>query len=76
MVIRKTLTALAAAGLVFASAASAATGLDAPLRQASAMAEGEELAGEGIGWIIAALVAAGVVYVIVDDDDDDEPESP
>ncbi len=76
MLIRKTLTALAATGLVFAGAASAANVGEAPARQASAIGEGEDLAGAGIGWIIAALVAAGVVYVIVDDDDDEEPESP
>ncbi len=70
------LLALAAAGSVtLAGAASASAAIDLPVRQAAVVAENEGLVGSGLGFIIAALVAAGVVYVIVDDDED-EPQSP
>ena len=75
MTIRKTLSALAAASLVFGGAASAATA-NASLREAAPVDESEQLGGVGaIGWIIAAAVAVGVALVIIDDDDED-PVSP
>lgn len=76
MTIRKTLSALVAASIVFGSAASAATGADAVLRQSAPVEEGEQIAGAGLGWAIAIAVAAGIALVIIEDDeDDDEPES-
>jgi len=77
MTLRKGLSALVATSLVFGGAASAAAaGAADSLRQPARVAESENLAGGGaIGWIIAALVAAGVALVIVEDDSD-EPVSP
>jgi len=77
MTLRKGLSALVATSLVFGGTASAAAaGAADSLRQPARVAEGEELAGAGaVGWIIAALVAAGVALVIIEDDED-EPASP
>ena len=75
MKIRKTLSALVATGIVFGSAASAATPI-APVRQPAATQDKEGLGGVSvIGWIIAAAVAAGVILVIVNDDNN-SPVSP
>ena len=75
MTMRKALTAAVATGLVFSGAASAATMGQTALRNAAPVEDAEQLAGGGIGFIVAAIVAAGVLFVILDDDDN-EPASP
>ena len=76
MVLRKAITATMAATLALVGTASAsAAGDNIAARQAADVNEGEQLAGMGMGWLIAVLVAAGVALVIIEDDDD-EPASP
>lgn len=79
MTVKKALTAITAASLAFAGTASASAAGENIARQAAPVSQSEELEGSSaIGWIIGALVAAGVAYVIIDDDDDDDdaPVSP
>jgi hypothetical protein len=89
MIIRKALVALASAGMVFGSTASAAVrpsdSVIAPTesaaagiafgRQGSPIAEAEGLRGSW-GWILALIIVAGVIGVIASDGDEDLPESP
>ena len=72
MMIRKALSAVIATSLVFGGTAAAAAVCAEALRQPAAIGEGEELAGVGMGWLIALAVAAGVALVIIEDDDDSE----
>lgn len=75
MTLRKGLSALAATGLLMgATGAVAADGI----RQAAPISDSEGLVGGGgaVGWVIAALVAAGIVLVIVEDDANEAPASP
>jgi hypothetical protein len=73
MVIRKAIFALATAGLVFGSTAVAA----APAaRDASPAAEAENMRGGSWGWILAAIIIAGVIGVIASDSEEARPVSP
>lgn len=72
MAIRKALVALATAGLVFGSTAAAAAPV-AGARDASPVAESENLR---FVWIIALLIALGIIGVIAADGDEDLPTSP
>jgi len=72
MVIRKTLSSLVAAGLIFGSAAAVA----AETRDGSPVSKSEDLAGIGtFGILLGLLIVAGVVAIIATDDNNN-PVSP
>jgi hypothetical protein len=74
MVIRKTLTSLAAAGLVLGSTAAVAAPVDS--RDASPVAKSDDLAGIGtFGILLGLLIVAGVVAIVATDNND-KPASP
>ena len=74
MVIRKALVALASAGLVFGSTAAAAAPVAVDgVRDASPVAESENLS---FAWIVGILILIGVIGVIAADGDEDLPTSP
>jgi len=76
MVIRKTLTSLAAAGLVFGSTAAAAAPV-AGTRGASPVTKSDDLAGIGtFGILLGVLILAGVIAVIATDNNNHHPASP
>lgn len=66
-------TALAISGLVLGATTAQAA---APVRSSSSVADSEELAGTGVGLIIALAVAIGIALVISDDNNKDYPTSP
>ena len=68
MVIRKALLATVSAGLLLGSTAAVAAPAVSEARSASQVADAEGLSG--FGWILGALIAAGVIAVIVSDDDE------
>lgn len=74
MFLRKTALGLVSAGLILGSTSAIAAPVDA--RDAAPVFEGENAGFQGLGWLIALIVAAGVVAVVVADDDEDEPVSP
>jgi hypothetical protein len=76
MVIRKTLTSLAAASLVLGSTAAAAAPVSGT-RGASHVAKSDDLAGIGtFGILLGVLILAGVIAVIATDNNNNHPASP
>jgi len=71
MVIRKTLTSLAAASLIFGSAAAAAAPAAGESRSASEVLNAQDMVKRGtLGLLIAFLVATGILIIILSDDDE------
>lgn len=74
MVIRKTLTGLAAASLVLGSTAAVAAPVAS--RDASPVAQSDDLAGIGtFGILLGLLIVAGVIAIVATDDNNN-PASP
>lgn len=76
MFIRKTLTGLVAASMIFGSTAAAAAPAAAD-RSGSAVSKSEELTGIGtFPVLLGLLIVAGVIAVVVSNDNEDAPTSP
>lgn len=76
MAIRKTLIALAAAGMVFGSTAAAATPGVGEMRSGSPVTSAEGIRVNSWTWILALIIIAAVIGVLVADTEDTTPVSP
>jgi hypothetical protein len=74
IMLRKTITAVAAMALVAAPVAAQAAAQPAA-RTTAPTAESEELVGT-TAWILAAIGVGLLIWGIIELTDDDEPESP
>ncbi|WP_305095986.1 hypothetical protein [Croceibacterium aestuarii] len=76
MIIRNSITGLAAAGLILGSTAAAAAPASAD-RAGSKVSSSEKLAGTGtFTLLLGLLVVAGVIAVVASNDNNDAPTSP